>query len=289
MTGTTLPLVTAVITTHNRLDLLQRAVQSVLAQTYPAMELVVVDDASTDDTAAWCESQPFRFIHSPPEESRGGNHARNVGIEVARGEYVAFLDDDDRWLPEKIQKQVEVAQATGCELVHCGRREETVTRRGTTYRDKVPEPFRYGDVSKNVLLRISASTSTLLVKREALYAVGLFDEELRFWQEYELLIRLAQRTEFGCALEPLCVYRIDTQDGARLTNKYFEWRKTVDYIHEKHADLYATLGSRDRFGVRVMVWSDACKRCYTSALYFRFFIYGCLYVFGNAVLKVWPA
>ena len=83
-------LVSAIITTNNRLELLKRAIESVRTQTYSNMECIVVDDASTDGTYEYCQGQPVRYLYIPPEESKGGNYARNRGIEMAQGEYVAF-------------------------------------------------------------------------------------------------------------------------------------------------------------------------------------------------------
>ncbi|WP_288911006.1 glycosyltransferase family 2 protein, partial [uncultured Thomasclavelia sp.] len=88
-------LVSAIITTHNRLELLKRAIQSVYNQTYSNIELIVVDDASDDGTKEWAEQQSFKFIYIPKEKSKGGNYARNLGIKSSHGKYVAFLDDDD--------------------------------------------------------------------------------------------------------------------------------------------------------------------------------------------------
>ena len=182
-------LVTAIITTHNRLQLLRRAVDSVFAQSYKEIEVIVVDDASTDGTQEYCKSIPVKYIYIPKGESRGGNYARNQGIRAANGEYVAFLDDDDYWLPEKIEKQVALIERKDCELVHCGRRLEIVRDGKVTYRDALPNPLEYGDMHKKILLTICTTTTNILAKREALFAVGLFDENLRFWQEYVLTHR----------------------------------------------------------------------------------------------------
>ena len=279
-------LVSAVITTHNRLELLKRAVKSVQDQTYRNMELIVVDDTSTDGTKGYCEAQDFTYIYIPKEESRGGNHARNMGILAAHGEYIAFLDDDDYWFADKIEKQMAVMESNDCELVHCGRRDEIITKDGIKYRDKLPKPIQCGDCSRKVLQEISATTTNILVKRQALLDVGLFDEDLRFWQEYELLIRLAQRKPFCCVHEPLSMYRIDVNDKARLTNKYFEWKKAVAYIHEKHRDLYAGLNRKETFAVKVLIWKDGAKRCKTSGLYIRFFFLGTFYALGSTALMV---
>lgn len=287
MTTENRPLVSGVVITHNRLGLLKRAIDSVLKQTYPNMECIVVSDASTDGTDEYCSSLPIRFISIPKSESKGGNHARNLGLLAAKGEYVAFLDDDDYWMPTKIEKQMALMESKDCELVHCGRTYEHVTKRGVKYEVKLPRPEHYGDMKKKILLTIAANTTDILAKRQALIDVGMFDENLRFWQEYELLIRLGQRKPFYCVKEPLSVYRVDAGDNARLTNKYFEWKKTVRYIHGKHKALYDQLSALERFGVRVLVWKDAAKRCLAGGLRVRFFFYGTGYALGGTFL--WAA
>lgn len=259
-------LVSAIITTHNRCGLLKRAVESVFRQTYSKIELIVVDDASTEDTRKYCETQPLRYIYIPKEDSRGGNYARNLGIHAAKGEYVAFLDDDDYWLPTKIEKQVTLIESKDCELVHCGRRLEIVKKKKISFQDLLPNPLHYGDMHKKILLTICTTTTNILVKRQALLEIGLFDENLRFWQEYELTIRLAQRKPFYFVNEPLSVYRIDYKDSQRLTNKYYEWKKAVRYIHKKHLTLYKTLNLLEQIQVHILVLSDATSRLKSAGL-----------------------
>lgn len=264
-------LVTAIITTHNRLNLLKRAIDSVFAQTYNNIELIVVDDASTDGTSKYCVQQPLQYIFISKEESKGGNYARNLGIRAAKGKYVAFLDDDDYWLPTKIEKQVALIESKDCELVHCGRKLEIVKGDKVIYRDLLPNPLDYGDMHKKILLTICTTTTNILAKRDALFEVGLFDENLRFWQEYELTIRLAQRKPFYFVNEVLSVYRIDNTDKQRLTNKYYEWEEAVKYIHQKHAALYAKLNAIERFKVRLLVMNDAAMRCKSSDLMIKYY------------------
>ena len=116
-------LVSAVIITHNRKDLVMRAIESVLTQTYTNIECIVVDDASTDGTVELLSSsEDINYIYIPKSESRGGNHARNVGIAASHGVYVAFLDDDDYWLPTKIEKQLEQKKKKKCGVVYCDNR-----------------------------------------------------------------------------------------------------------------------------------------------------------------------
>lgn len=265
-------LVSAIITTHNRSVLLKRAIDAALNQTYHPMEVIVVDDASTDNTKNICEKygDKITYIYIPKEESRGGNYARNLGIKASHGEYCAFCDDDDCWFPDKTEKQMNLMMTGEYELVHGGRRLEYIKPNGIEYKDILPSSEKYGDMHKNILLTICATTTIILASREALLEVGLFDENLMFWQEYELTIRMAQRKPFGAIIEPLCLYRVDTQDKHRLTNKYFAWRKAVEYIHNKHKVLYANLTGKEKLQASALVHRDAMLRCKACGLTVRY-------------------
>lgn len=260
-------LVTAIITTHNRLNLLKRSIDSVFTQTYSNIELIVVDDASTDGTSEYCMQQPLRYIFIPKEESKGGNYARNQGIRAAKGKYIAFLDDDDYWLPTKIEKQVTLIESKDCELVHCGKRIEFIQPNGMVkYVDTLPNPLESGDIKRRILYAITTTTTNILCKREALFAVGLFDENLKYWQEYELTIRLAQRHPFYFVNESLSVYRVNLSDKNRLTNQYYEWKDAVKYVHNKHSDLYSELNVFEMLRDKLRIYKDASNRCKNSKL-----------------------
>jgi glycosyltransferase involved in cell wall biosynthesis len=262
------PLISAVITTHDRLQLLKRAIESVQNQTYKNIELIVVDDWSSDGTKEFCESQNLKYIYIPPEESKGGNHARNLGIKNAIGEYIAFLDDDDYWFPEKTQKQVDLLlQNKACGFVFCGRRFEKIQSNGSTFEfNYLPKSQYSGDLSKVILQAIVTSTSAIMVSRQLLNKVGLFDEALKFWQEYELTIRLAQVTPFYYVNEPLVVYRENLADKNRLSNKFYTWKKSVKYIRKKHRALYSQLTIKERVAALRTYWSDGCTRAINNGL-----------------------
>lgn len=260
-------LVSVIITTHNRLRLLKRAVGSVWDQTYSNLELIVVDDSSDDGTYQWAQGQTFKYCFIPKEESKGGNYARNLGVRAAKGKYIAFLDDDDYWKPEKIYKQMGLIKARCCGLVYCGRCFEHVLNDSVEYSESQTNPHNQGDVRKKIFSSIMCSTSTILVERKLLISAGLFDENLRYWQEYELNIRLAQMTHFYFVDEPLCIYRIDEQDEQRLTNKYFEWKKAVSYIENKHKEMIDRLPLYDKIQRKIMILWDAKNRCKVSHLY----------------------
>ena len=154
------PLVSAVITTHNRKDLLKRAIDSVFTQTYQPIELIVVDDASDDGTRdEFGANAKFQYIYVPQRESKGGNYARNLGIKASKGKYCAFLDDDDYWLPTKIEKQVQLIEQRNCDLVYCGRRNELVGKSDVRYVDRPPKPHNCASSIWSRQLMISATRS----------------------------------------------------------------------------------------------------------------------------------
>lgn len=257
-------LVSVVITTYNRVSLLHRAVQSVLNQTYNPIELIIVDDASSDETSEYCKTLSAIYIYIPPKEKKGGNYARNRGIKASNGEYIAFLDDDDYWLPSKIEKQVNLIENKQCNTVFCGRFIETVRNDRISKQKILPLSIWNGDLSKRTLYTICTTTSCLLIKKQALLDIGLFDENLSFWQEYELTIRLSQKGFFYFVNEPLCVYRLDARDKNRLTNKYDCWKSSVAYIHNIHKELYAHLNCIEKLRSKLLVLHDAAIRCLSS-------------------------
>ncbi len=260
-------LVSVVITTRNRVKLLKRAVYSVLEQTYSNIECIVVDDDSSDATADFCNGQNVVYIHIPSNQRRGGNYARNLGIKFAKGDYVAFLDDDDYWDRTKIEKQIQLVNEYGAMFIFTGQKHEIVDRNGSiTYRD-IPVPkSNTGTFKKKILYNICTNTSCILVARDVLLEVGLFDEQLKFWQEYELTIRIAQKYDFFAVPEPLTIYRVDLNDKSRLTNKYEEWLETVNLIKNKHKSLYQELNYLEKMMAKVLFYMDARRRCINAGL-----------------------
>lgn len=258
-------LVSAVVITHNRKELVQKAIQSVLNQTYEQMELIVVDDASDDDEKEMLTQlsaeKGFQYIYIPKEESKGGNHARNVGILRAKGEYIALLDDDDEWLPEKTAKQAAYLDAhPDIAVVSCGRiTENNFKKRIPVDLATLPE----GDLREAAWSRMLFLSSSMMVRRRALLEIGLFDEELRFWQDTEMLIRLMQISRAGMVREHLYLYRVIKTDKSRLTNKLDGWEEAVRYIEHKHRDLMEALSEEARRAYETKVARDGMVRAAT--------------------------
>lgn len=201
------PAVSVVLPVYNRASLVGRAIASVLGQTFSDLELVVVDDCSTDDTPAVLES----FCHDPRvvvvrgEHNLGPAGARNHGIQHAAGRYVAFQDSDDRWLPEKLELQVRaLEEKAGADACYCGALYHAPDR---CYYIPIEAEARGStdDLSRIVLHGNPVSPQMLLASRDLLFRAGLFDESLDINEDWDLSIRLAQMTRFAFVAEPLVI------------------------------------------------------------------------------------
>ncbi|MBN1920166.1 MAG: glycosyltransferase [Anaerolineae bacterium] len=190
--------VSVIIPSYNCSALLAQAVESVLAQNYPATEILVVDDGSTDNTSSVMQNygESIRFIAQP---HLGRSCARNRGIRLAKGDYIAFLDADDLWVPQKLETQIAaLAHHSAVKWAYC--RTRLVDEQGIPLQSPFwSDIFGSGhsgvhDVFEDLLIgRIGISTSTIVVDRASLLQVGLFDESLLTAEDTNLWIRLAQQ------------------------------------------------------------------------------------------------
>lgn len=257
--------VSVVITTHNRVQLLKQAVASVLNQSYQNLECIVVDDASNDGTYEYMQSlydERVISIRIPKSESHGGNYARNIGIKEASGDYIAFLDDDDFWLKTKLQKQVEKMESEeDVGLVYCGR---IIYVDNEFAFEQSPDSEFCGDLGKKVFEKIFCTTSAIMVRKDILNRIGGFDENLAFWQEYDLLIRVCQITKVAYADEALIVFRNNFKDKNRLSNKYEEWKQAVQQIYGKYYSIIKDLPNNTRKRMRLVYLENASSRCYIT-------------------------
>ena len=278
------PLVTALITTHNRKELLVKAVESVLNQTYKNIEIVIVDDASEDETLKYLKEyidlQKISYIYIPKEESKGGNYARNRGIMASHGEFVAFLDDDDEWFPTKIEKQVVLSQATGAGLIYCGRICEKNFDSSTRSEEKIKNGKKYmsGDISNEAIARVVVVTSTMMIRRDILIEIGMFDERLKAWQEYELEIRVLKKTTAAVVRENL--------DKKRISNKVNNWEESMKIINSKHKKLIKALPWIDRVRRKLYIYIDGFERSANAGSILKQFKYAAKIILHPAVLMV---
>lgn len=240
--------VSVVIPTYNRAHVLKDAIDSVAGQTCPPFELIVVDDGSTDETAVVLDqlaSQDwpfeFRYVQQP---NAGGNVARNRGVLEARGEAVAFLDSDDLWWPDKLERQVGLlAQSEKTVAVYCGLREVDLET-GAVLRTP-SRAYPSGDLSTALLISdVTSPTSTYLVRRAALIEAGLFDETLAARQDWDMWIRVAQCGWIEAVPAPLVDLR--HHSGPRTVSDPDRELRAYARILDKYAPLRAAAGGSVR-------------------------------------------
>jgi len=203
------PTVSVIIPTYNRAYLIGRAIQSVLSQTYQDFEIIVVDDGSTDDTEEIVRSfKDKRIGYIRHEKNKGAAAARNTGIKVAKGEYIAFQDSDDEWFPEKLEKQMKVFENA---LPEVG---VVYTDMWTIKRNKKRYFYSPKIIPENKIIYrralnygvMNIGIQTALIKKEAFDKAGVFDEKLPRFIDLELFIRLSKYYYFYHIKEPLVNY-----------------------------------------------------------------------------------
>ena len=243
-------LVSVVIPTYKRSETLLRAVDSALGQTWKNLEVLVVDDNNPEDEYSLETRTRVAGIADPrvrlvtQEKHVNGNVARNAGIRAAAGEYVAFLDDDDIWYPEKIEKQMRrLREEPGAGLCYTGSRAVYVND-GVAYPIL---PKQEGDLSRTILKgNCIGTTSTVVVRRELLEKVGGFDPEMPALQDFDLWIRLCRETRVAAVKTPQIDYFNfravrAASDGAQVSANTGKYEQAFARINEKYADALATL------------------------------------------------
>jgi glycosyltransferase involved in cell wall biosynthesis len=184
------PDVSVVIPTYNRSASLRRALGSVYAQTLSPDEVIVVDDGSTDDTPAWVESDysGVKYLRQPHS---GVSAARNRGIAAATGEWIAFLDSDDEWQPEKLERQMAaLSEEPEYHLCHTN---EVWIRRGRRVNEGKRHEKSGGWIFQRCLQLCVVSPSAVVVRRALLEKLGGFDESFPVCEDYDLWLRLCSR------------------------------------------------------------------------------------------------
>jgi glycosyltransferase involved in cell wall biosynthesis len=219
------PLVSVIVPTYARPTLLQNALKSVNAQTYSLLEIVVVDDNGRGtplqlETQRTVDSMSFRegivLSYVVREKNGGGAMARNSGIEAARGAYVAFLDDDDEWMPEKLEKQVaamENHEEVGLSYAHC--KAELGDGSEVFYRRTVNGNARF----EQAICGCIAATSQWVARRDALLSVGSFSDSPSKQDSILLYKLLLAGYEVRCVPEVLSIYDQHSQDRISTSGK----------------------------------------------------------------------
>ena len=248
------PSVSVIVPTYGRPGFLLGAIESVLQQTLKPHEIIIVDDCSPVDLSATIKQVDSTISYHRLPENRGANFARNYGVRVATGELVAFLDDDDEWFIDKLERQSALLQSrSDAEACLCGWRKQKKAGGGNHRRNERVHPF--SEVRPEHLLRgnVICGMSGLVARREVMLAEQ-FDEVLPNGQDWDMYIRLSMRAPIAYVSAALFMYRFGLHDSISLANttETLEHTKTRLLVLDKHRAWMGEKNYRDRLAVYIL-------------------------------------
>jgi glycosyltransferase involved in cell wall biosynthesis len=253
------PLVSVIIPTYNRAGLVQQALASVKGQTCQDFEIVVVDDGGTDGTFEVLSAcREIRVLRHPSR--RGVSAARNTGIKAARGKWLAFLDSDDLWLPDKLARQISWLEGAP-ELLIC-QTDETWVRRGV----RVNKPASHRKVGGRIFLpslaRCMISPSAVMLHRRLFADHGAFDETLPAAEDYDLWLRLTWRYDVGLVDEPLIIKRGGHPDqlSAQWGLDRFRIRALLKLLAEPDLPGPYARAARQTLALKCAIFAQGCDK-----------------------------
>lgn len=230
--------VSVIVPTFNRAKIIPKAIDSVLQQTYRDYEIIVIDDGSTDNTKAVLKKYDDKIVYRY-KENGGISSARNSGIEIAKGKYIALLDSDDFWLKNKLEKQMTCFKenasygmvATRCSSFDIDGDFDTIQPQGKIR--KKNRAGKSGWVFKDLFYRNFIRTSSVVIKRNCFGKVGMFDESLYQCNDVDMWMRIAKAYPVGFINEPLTVY---TNNSKGVSIDSLEGRETYLQVLGKNHD-----------------------------------------------------
>lgn len=231
------PAVSVIIATYNRAYIISRAINSILDQTFQNFELIIVDDGSIDSTNELITKlmkKDSRIKYIKNKKNLGQPKSRNEGIKIAQGEYIGFLDDDDEWLPHKLEKQINKFQSVpeNVGLIYCGLRYIHENKN----MPKIIIPKLRGNLFTNILKENFFGSSTPLIKKECFNKSGFFDGNFLSGEDWDMWIKISKNYEIDCVPEALTLYHVH---GNQMSANFRDTIEGFEKILEKHsADIH---------------------------------------------------
>lgn len=228
------PLVSVIVPVYNRAHLVSETIESILAQTWDPLEIILINDGSTDESLAILRDYERRFpekIRVCDQPNQGQIVARNNGIKASKGDYIAFLDSDDLWVEDKLERQMPLFEE-GVGLVYSGT--EIMDEEGRTIRQEPADKTMSGDIYAPLLVKNRMTGGTVVVSAQALNRVGVFSTDFKAAENWDLWLRICKEYSARVVPSPLTRYRLHDSNmsgdaqlmlGAKLQ------------IMEKHCDL----------------------------------------------------
>lgn len=225
--------VSVIIPAYNSATILSHAIDSVLQQTYQHTEIIIVDDGSKDNTKEILK--PYLKLHAGKikyfyQENYGSSVARNNGIRLSNGDYIAFLDADDQWFKDKLERQLDfVKNNSQCHLVFSNAR--IINQDGNFLRNYIKDCSIFKNANQMFLMLLMKNFipfSSVMAKRDILHKVGLFDESLRGCEDYDLVLKISKLVPLGFISDNLINYRISP--GNKSSNIEFRHRMTLTVV-----------------------------------------------------------
>src|SRR4030066_1147661 len=229
-----LPLVSIILPTYNCASFLPHSIGTILSQTYNSYEIIVIDDGSTDNTKEVLYPFIQRIKYIRLEQNKGLPTARNIGILSAQGKYIAFIDADDLWLPEKLQTDIEYFE-THPEVSMVYSKHINIDEKGCVVNGSVKKQLPSG----NIFIQLFSEqnfiiTSSVVVRKEIFETTGLFDEQLFNCQDWDMWLRIAFHFKVAGINKPLVKYRHNPHSLSKNRNNVLKYQKIIiDKIYDK--------------------------------------------------------
>ena len=230
-------LVSIVIRTYNRADLIARAVKSALSQNFQDFEIIVADDGSTDGTekiVSQIASKDSRVKFFSQTHSGKPGKTLNLGLKNSQGKYIAMLDSDDEWLPSKLEKQVQLLESGNPDIGFVLCNTLAIKPNGEQEEKKLE---RTSNFLESILLKGYLYPSSMLAKKEIFDSIGPIDENCLIADDWDMFIRMAQKCNYDFVDEPLYKYYIHSSNIS-FSKNYSRRAFDLEYILNKHSDLY---------------------------------------------------